>query len=62
MAEGDAQRSKSKREPRFVVGWQKLTKNEFLEALTLAVLDKVRFRRLQHAEEHTSKPNQEPEF
>ena len=29
-------------EAKFRIGWQKLTKQEFVEALTMAVLDKVR--------------------
>ena len=28
-------------ETKFAVGWQKLTKQEFLEAVTIALLDKV---------------------
>ena len=28
-------------EAKFAVGWQKLTKQEFLEAVTVALLDKV---------------------
>ena len=52
MADGDAKSSTGEREPRFAVGWQKLTKSEFVEALTLAVLDKVRIRQLRQAEEN----------
>jgi hypothetical protein len=29
-------------DPKFAVGWRKLTTDEFLEALTSAVLEKVR--------------------
>jgi hypothetical protein len=32
----------AKTEDRFAVGWQKLTREEFLEALSVALLEKVR--------------------
>jgi len=37
-------------EAKFRIGWQKLTKQEFVEALTLAVLDKVRSLRRDESE------------
>ena len=40
-------------EKKFLVGWQKLTKQEFVEALTMAVLDKVRKLRGDDSEART---------
>ena len=34
-------------ETKLLIGWQKLTKQEFVEALTAAMLEKVRDRRVQ---------------
>lgn len=62
MMDGDAKSSAGEREPRFAVGWQKLTKQEFVEALTLAVLDKVRTHQLQQSEHNGSKSMDNTEF
>lgn len=42
MPSGDVKSHPPETETRLAVGWQKLTKQEFVEALTVALLDKVR--------------------
>jgi hypothetical protein len=42
MAGPNAENPVPEGEPRLAVGWQKLTKQEFVEALTAALIEKVR--------------------
>lgn len=44
-------------ETRFAVGWQRLTRQEFLDAITVALLDKVRRRQLEQGENPGPTPN-----
>jgi hypothetical protein len=44
-------------EARFAVGWQRLTRQEFLDAITVAVLDKVRRHQLEQGENPDPSPN-----
>ncbi|HWF39455.1 MAG TPA: hypothetical protein VG322_13105 [Candidatus Acidoferrales bacterium] len=50
MSDDHASNSEGDIEAKFRIGWQKLTKQEFVEALTMAVLDKVRSLRRDESE------------
>jgi hypothetical protein len=50
MSDDHASNPEGEIEAKFHVGWQKLTKQEFVEALTMAVLDKVRNLRRDESE------------
>jgi len=59
MASGPVKHQGTKTEPRLTVGWQKLTKEEFLDALTVALLEKVRSRQAEKLMEAPA-PNAAP--
>jgi hypothetical protein len=44
-------------EDRFAVGWQRLTRQEFLEAISAALLDRVQKHDLENAEKPESYPS-----
>jgi hypothetical protein len=50
MSDDHASNPEGEIEAKFRIGWQKLTKQEFVEALTMAVLDKVRSLRRDESE------------
>jgi len=47
MPTADVETHPTETEARFAVGWQKLTRDEFLEAIAVALLDKVRNHQLE---------------
>jgi hypothetical protein len=49
--------SETEPETRFAVGWQRLTRQEFLDAITVALLDKVRRHQLEQGENPDPSPN-----
>jgi hypothetical protein len=56
MPTTDVETHPTETEARFAVGWQKLTRDEFLEAIAVALLDKVRNHQLEQAEKSSSSP------
>ncbi len=54
MAANEGTNQRRETENKLRVGWQKLTKQQFVEALTLALLDKVRTRRPEQANRSSS--------
>ncbi len=60
MASERVKRQGTKTDARLTVGWQKLTKEEFLDALTVALLEKVRSRQAELMEASDPAPNAAP--
>jgi hypothetical protein len=50
MPTGDVNSHPSENDDRFAVGWQRLTREEFLEAITAALLDRVPRHELEQSE------------
>jgi hypothetical protein len=61
MPTADVNIQQTENEDRFSVGWQKLTREEFLEAISAAVLDKVRRLELQQGEKSGHFPHTQTE-
>jgi hypothetical protein len=57
MASEKVKHQRNKVETRLTVGWQRLTREEFLEALTVALLEKLRSRETALAEDPASAPS-----
>jgi len=51
MPTTDVNGRSSESEAKFAVGWQRLTREEFLEAISAALLEKVQMRESEHGEE-----------
>ncbi len=57
MPATDSNGHSNESEAKFAVGWQRLTREEFLEAISAALLDKVQ----QHESERSEKPGLFPD-
>jgi len=62
MQSGERKGHAAESETRIAVGWQRLTKQEFVEALTAALLDKVQNHLSEHVDKTESSRSTDSDF